>query len=1415
MEKYVLNKLRIILITLGCLFASNQALAVPNYSVDQNPMPGAQVTTTYNHNAGGWGITPAYGYYVTEFPSLNDYGFIAGRTDVANSPDSMIKGRTSGQAAVWENGITKNITFFNACRDRNGDGIADASGCGSRALAISNQGQVGGSTNVNRPAVDNYFERSIAWWPSRTGEYDEGGTRPLSSYTPSQSQIEDINNQSNVVGTGITPGGGGPKDGLAHGLVNINGDQDYIGIQFQQSRAHALNENNLVTGAILWNDTDDYSYGVPRSLKAYTWFSGELNVVQDDITDPAHVSEGYDVNDSGLVVGLMGWNNAIRAFKWSSPNGNLEDLGTLGGTQSIARSVNNAGTVVGWADVSYGTRHAFVYENGTMYDLNDYVSDDSGFVIVDAYSINEAGQILVRAYNKSTMQNQYWLLTDPDSLPSAPPEPEPAPVNVESMGVFGGKDDEVPLKIMADGEGNTISIGYYNTTSYIYSKRWALTIDFDPSLAEDIQTLGKLQNKNRREIYIQGVYIQKLDANGNYLWTKTLPGRIKGTFGDASVKDLFVEPDGSFHIVGVVEGGYIDINPDPKAQEYVSDGSSFRASYSPHGYLISSSTVPYADAMSIAVDSDKNIYVAYKKGREGGVRYVRAQYYYSRSGYTRDIDFDPGDGVVNVQLKGDIPAIVVTKTSRDSSGVERLEWAKSMPSIGMARGTGDQSRKYDDNYAWIQDVSIAAPAIAGEGPMLAFTYKGEINFQAYDSNLGLLGDSQIVGTEGVFRSGFIRMSESEKPSALWMIPEGTTTGATKVKLVRSGDYFGLMTRTKDGYFNNINDSHLFHGMAENAGINHISRTLKGDSKGIGMNQRGDVYISGYTYNPVNFDPARYDMQGRLSSYVTKINTDGSYGWTFSHRGTGGTGYTSVAPDRFGNVTMTGVASTSNATPELLDHNGNVLSAAGGKDVLVTRISPATGSTTGIASTNPADLIATSITLSQSALPGEAATYTITVTSLGDTTGQVNLSLDALDTGITATLADTSLTPPVGGSITTILTVTADANVTDDSYSVRVLVADEADQIYSSVVVTLKILRPDFDISFSPQTQQLNPGDSTTYEVVFTSIDGFSSTFAISTVSPHASVGVSVSPAQVILQPDGTAIATITVSTNVATPVKFYSFKVIATDGQNTRHFTAKFYFRDVDLVLTEVSTPDSQIYAGDSIDLKLTVRNIGDPRVVGPKVSVYLSNDATITTEDIRIASINFRRLNGGSSRTWEPWRGINIPSSLAAGTYYLGAIVDPENWKVESNEDNNVRVASTALQVKAEEIDLLISSVSIQDSQVDRNSYIDVKYTLSNQGGSPALDRRFMTGIYLSSDATITTADILIGERRMYRLNGGKSYTRTSRGRIPARVASGIYYLGVIADYKNRRSETNEDNNVGVAGATLQVGDALITRIR
>jgi len=70
----------------------------------------------------------------------------------------------------------------------------------------------------------------------------------------------------------------------------------------------------------------------------------------------------------------------------------VTDLGTLGGTESFASSVNDKGDVVGLARLAGDTStHSFLYRNGRMTDLN---SSNSGSVeTFGATAINNAGEI--------------------------------------------------------------------------------------------------------------------------------------------------------------------------------------------------------------------------------------------------------------------------------------------------------------------------------------------------------------------------------------------------------------------------------------------------------------------------------------------------------------------------------------------------------------------------------------------------------------------------------------------------------------------------------------------------------------------------------------------------------------------------------------------------------------------------------------------------------------------------------------------------------------------------------------------------------------------------------------------------------------------------------------------------------------
>ncbi|MCG2673263.1 CARDB domain-containing protein, partial [Bradyrhizobium sp. GCM10023182] len=72
--------------------------------------------------------------------------------------------------------------------------------------------------------------------------------------------------------------------------------------------------------------------------------------------------------------------------------------------------------------------------------------------------------------------------------------------------------------------------------------------------------------------------------------------------------------------------------------------------------------------------------------------------------------------------------------------------------------------------------------------------------------------------------------------------------------------------------------------------------------------------------------------------------------------------------------------------------------------------------------------------------------------------------------------------------------------------------------------------------------------------------------------------------------------------------------------------------------------------------------------------------------------------------------------------------------------------------------------------------------------------------GIYLSSDANITTSDTLLttvssGALTSVGLTGYYDH-QTLSVTLPGNLAPGTYYLGGIADYNNQVSESNETNN-------------------
>jgi probable HAF family extracellular repeat protein len=156
------------------------------------------------------------------------------------------------------------------------------------------------------------------------------------------------------------------------------------------SHAWSINNNGQIVG---WAKTssDEFHACLFDS-------TGQGNNI--DLGTLGYGSEAYSINDRGQIVGYSNASPGYSAYLFdSSVQGNNKNLGTLGGDHSWAYSINNASQIVGYAAKSDGLNSACLFDisgNGANTDLGDL-----GGYISFAWSINNNNQIVGRAMNSS------------------------------------------------------------------------------------------------------------------------------------------------------------------------------------------------------------------------------------------------------------------------------------------------------------------------------------------------------------------------------------------------------------------------------------------------------------------------------------------------------------------------------------------------------------------------------------------------------------------------------------------------------------------------------------------------------------------------------------------------------------------------------------------------------------------------------------------------------------------------------------------------------------------------------------------------------------------------------------------------------------------------------------------------------
>jgi len=151
-----------------------------------------------------------------------------------------------------------------------------------------------------------------------------------------------------------------------------------------------------VVGFALNTIPDPYSLAGVTQTRAFVWQDG---VMQDLGT----LGSGTDalaqfINEQGQVVGWSYTSSdpntscpsvsplAIGSFIWDQEKG-IQDLGTLGGTCTLATGINNSGTVVGLYLNDNQIQRGFLWERGSIRDLGGSLGGD----YASAEGINDEG----------------------------------------------------------------------------------------------------------------------------------------------------------------------------------------------------------------------------------------------------------------------------------------------------------------------------------------------------------------------------------------------------------------------------------------------------------------------------------------------------------------------------------------------------------------------------------------------------------------------------------------------------------------------------------------------------------------------------------------------------------------------------------------------------------------------------------------------------------------------------------------------------------------------------------------------------------------------------------------------------------------------------------------------------------------
>jgi probable HAF family extracellular repeat protein len=327
--------------------------------------------------------------YCSEPFWINDRGEIVGASE--NGQIDPIFGINQSRPVLWKDGEITDLGSLG--------GYEGAAG------GINNRGQIAGDSFNSIPDPYCFFGstqiRAVLWQHGQMLELGTlGGNCSSAFFAGVDAAVNPINERGQIVGISTTSTIPNPVTGVppwdpflweeGKGMIDLG----TLGGAF--GGAQGINNHGQVIGQSSIAADPGACNGFPdngdNNCHPFLWDQGKLTDLNTSSTggNPQFVAQ---INDAGEIVGSGAFPNApFEAFLWRK--GVATDLGHLGGCYSQAQAINSESQVVGGTVSCDGTiLRAFLWERGSMVDLNTLIPPGSSLQLANVEDINDRGEI--------------------------------------------------------------------------------------------------------------------------------------------------------------------------------------------------------------------------------------------------------------------------------------------------------------------------------------------------------------------------------------------------------------------------------------------------------------------------------------------------------------------------------------------------------------------------------------------------------------------------------------------------------------------------------------------------------------------------------------------------------------------------------------------------------------------------------------------------------------------------------------------------------------------------------------------------------------------------------------------------------------------------------------------------------------